>query len=489
MNSFSDLRQIRQILERANAPSEPRWYERAYARLQVFVKYVGVPALLLAAIIPVYEACRRYVEYRKQQSIQGTCADYAWTLLKAGEPQRAMAVLASLRDTGNYDAHTQYLRARILADTAIRQARQQQEAEDTINLLLLLHKNRSWFLGPLGSPRDILELRLGLVDISIQLTQARKAQALLRAIRASPDLMNQSLADAEVKLRAGKAHILLHETKLAEAPLLSAVRQFTRAGRSESAAEASFALGNLYATLNRSVDARKEYAVAEQNYTSRGDTFGLTRVTNNLANLSMRDQDLVRARYFFEREQTFARETGDNRGLARALVGLAAVSRNEGRLDESITLATEAVEAYRQQSDNAGLASAYQNLANTYVRQPNYPQALYFGKRALIMFEELRDITGVARTMGVLSRAALELQYDDDAATYTLGVITLNRFVGYERTSYGERDRLAQLNDLRSFKAKAGPAFDAHMAHAQMELRRIADQMRIETLDVSVPDV
>lgn len=206
-----------------------------------------------------------------------------------------------------------------------------------------------------------------------------------------------------------------------------------------------------------------------------------------MASISIRDDDLVRARYFFEREQKFARETGDDRGLARALVGLAAVARNEGHLEESISLATEAVEAYRQQSDSAGLASAYHNLANSYVRKPDYPRAIYFGKRALVIFQELRDLTGVARTMGVLSRSSLELEDDDDLAVYTLGAIAFNRHVGYERTSSGESDRRAQLGDLRRFRTRTGVGFDSYMSHAQSELLRLAEEMGLSGFDVSVP--
>lgn len=259
MNTIVELRRIRTILENAHAVPIARWYERIYARVQAFVRYIGVPALILASVVPVYECSRRYVEYLRQRSIYEACAEYSATLLKAGEPQRAMAVLNSLRDAASYDAHTQYMRARILADTAIRQARQQQEAEDTINLLLLLHRRHSWFLGRLGTPRDILELRLGLADISIQLTEAKKARALLSAIARSPELMSEPLANAEVQLRQGKINILLHETALAEVPLRQALSSFTNAGRTEGAAEATFALGNMYATLNRTDDARRHY--------------------------------------------------------------------------------------------------------------------------------------------------------------------------------------------------------------------------------------
>jgi tetratricopeptide (TPR) repeat protein len=487
MTTSRELRQIRSVLERAYPDSPTTWYERFYAQLQAFVKYIGIPALLLASVLPVYEFGSRYLDYQRKRQLRAAYVSYATDLLKAGENQRALAIITALKDVDQYDAKTQYVRARILVDTAIRQARQYQEAEDTTNLLLLLNKERSLLFEPFGTRRDVFELRLGLVDIELQRTQPKQAARLLDAIKSDQTMMALPLATAEIDLRQGRIATLLSDYSRAAAPLQRAATAFARAKRDESAAAANFALGTLFMRTSRSDEAEHYFSLADKAFSRREDKAGMIRVANNLAIVSSGRQDFARARYFYEREQKFSRDLGDDLGLARALTGLANVAREEGQYDESITLFMEAIEAFRQQGNSVGQAASYQGLANAYVRKGDYPRALYNARRALVIFEEMRDATGVARTMGVLARASVEVGNDEDAAVYTLGAIVMNRFLKYENTSYGQRDLADHLSMLRRLKVTLGDNFDFEMISAQATLRRLGERMQLGGLDTTVP--
>src|SRR5213075_54028 len=76
-------------LQQAFPRTQLGWPERAYRRLQLFAKYVGAPALILAAIVPTYNVVKAIRDYDDERSVRSAYASYTAELLDRGEVERA----------------------------------------------------------------------------------------------------------------------------------------------------------------------------------------------------------------------------------------------------------------------------------------------------------------------------------------------------------------------------------------------------------------
>ncbi len=71
-----ELNKIRNILEHAYRKPSPSLNQRIYQRTQLFLKYVGLPALILASIIPVKEAITSYIEHQNKKFVYSIYTEY-----------------------------------------------------------------------------------------------------------------------------------------------------------------------------------------------------------------------------------------------------------------------------------------------------------------------------------------------------------------------------------------------------------------------------
>jgi hypothetical protein len=128
-------------VERAYPDKPKRWYEKLHDKVVFFAKYVGLPSVLLAAIVPCYELSKAFVEHRNTKYLQETYTQHAQTLLERGNVDRASLLLADLKNGEQKRVENQYIQAKILAKEALTHGRRQLEAQDRIYLLLRDCKN------------------------------------------------------------------------------------------------------------------------------------------------------------------------------------------------------------------------------------------------------------------------------------------------------------------------------------------------------------
>ncbi len=133
------LGQILGILDRVSREKEQSWHERVYAKIQSVARYVGIPALALAAVIPVYNLGKAFVEYTNDRYVRSRYADYISSLLEKGEIERAKLILSDLENMKEFSAQTQYLKAKTLALRSVKLAMKGSSGSNSHSWILTLN--------------------------------------------------------------------------------------------------------------------------------------------------------------------------------------------------------------------------------------------------------------------------------------------------------------------------------------------------------------
>jgi tetratricopeptide (TPR) repeat protein len=316
------------VLERAHPDKPKRWLDKAYDKVAFGAKYIGIPGLVLAAILPTYNLVNDLIEYRNNQYLSRTYSDFAARLLERNELERASAILADLSSGTHKSVEHRYLQAKILAKVALYQSRRQVEAEDRIALLLEIHRNRGWLFPNLGGERELLDLEVALVDIDISLQRYAEAERKLKTLEA-PGRPLTDVTRAGLQLRWGQISILTFKDD-AEDILSRALPPLQKAGDPLTLAETWFQLAKARQFSSKDDAALEAYDKAQELYTAKNDRYNLLRVYNNLGMIHQSKLDYVKARGFYELQQRIARELGDDLGLGRALVNLSLIARARG---------------------------------------------------------------------------------------------------------------------------------------------------------------
>jgi tetratricopeptide (TPR) repeat protein len=248
--------------------------------------------------------------------------------------------------------------------------------------------------------------------------------------------------------------------------LLSGLAEAREAERDDLAAEANHAIGTSAILQGNYRKAMQHLEFARVGFQTLNDKNGLWRTYANIAmaqGSQLNWRDSLTARRYQER---YAREAKDELGIANALVGLSLVERNLGNLQRALTYALEADGMFERQNNLSGRAAALQNEANIYVRIPDYPKALDSANRAVTLFVESRDVRGVAATLGVLARAAGEVENHEDEVFALLASIGLRRYSGSDDLAAEKRDIKVFEGQLATLRERNERALITAMAAA-----------------------
>lgn len=483
--SARELAHALKLLLTSSAKRPETKLERFYSRIQSFAKYVGIPSLLIASILPAYNLTKGLVEYSNRSYVQEVQSRYASELLEKGEIDRAHFITSELPTPDRFDVVAHYNKARILAKKAIRQGQQYDQAQDIIGLLLRLQSSRPWLFPQVGRDDELFGLKLDLVELHTQRGNYGAATALLDELGQSVSRTRSELERARIDLR--RAHILVLTSKQMEAQglLLPILQVLEKHGAKAEAAEGNFVLAKSYQFANDHEKSLRHYSGARQSYEQLADYSGLLRTYNNMGMVYQDARDYERARYYYELQAQLARKLRDNLGLGRALVNLSLIDRNQGEFQRSIERASEAREAFQEQGNKLGIAASLHNLANTYVRTGDNAKAILLSKQAMLVFTELADVRGVARSMGLLGQAYQNLGNFEDAAFYILGAMQFNKFLGFERTVDGKRDLEVHEGQFEKLTKSMSPTRIGEIkAKVQREVRGTLDAVKLSRVGV-----
>jgi len=59
-----------EVLQKAFPEKQSKWYESIYENISVFVKYIGIPGLIIAALVPLYNLTNTALEYRNKSFVR-----------------------------------------------------------------------------------------------------------------------------------------------------------------------------------------------------------------------------------------------------------------------------------------------------------------------------------------------------------------------------------------------------------------------------------
>jgi tetratricopeptide (TPR) repeat protein len=410
-----ELRKIRAILE---PNKRKRWYEKLYSKILTFAKYVGIPALIIAAIGPIQKLVSDLVEYQNKALIQNVYLDYASTLLAAGSIDRADKLLTTLESQKDFDARLQYYKSKVLIAMAIQQGRNYAEALDTASILSEITEKKPLYFrfipdffpknfGPyfpsFGTAEDFMELNFALIDINIAQKDYAEARTKIDSMRGKREFVRNPTFTPNVQYRTGRLDVLQNKTSEGQQHLLTARDLGKTAGQTLLTANATFQLAKTYQQPGDRPTALLYYKEAEKGYASLPDNFGLLKTYNDIATVYFDDRNYDESANYSNKAQLVALEVGDDLGYARAIANIAAIEKMEHNYSRSITLSLAALGVFKQQGNLRGIMTSANILANAYEAIGDYADALAYGKQDFDASLDLEEPRQVSAACGILS--------------------------------------------------------------------------------------
>jgi tetratricopeptide (TPR) repeat protein len=475
------LAEIHQILLRAFPDRKKTFWERLYEAVHNGVKFVGIPAVIIAAISPLTDVWEAYVENHNKQLLIDTYTTYGNELLAHGDIDRASNVMGSLEVAQKRDVKTQYAMARISSSQAIKQGKNYQNAADQIELLLRLQRSGGFFFPRLGGPNELLDLQLVLIDIDLKRGEWNDAERKMNAFAKEIESDTSTFAQSGLLLRRGTLAVLRNQFRTAQNYLRRALVNLRHAQRSDLLAECYFELGKSYQFDHDYRSALVFYDSARSTFERVGDKFALGGVENNVGMIYLEQQDNEHARFHFENAQNIARETGDTLGIARATMNLAIVLKRSGDFLGAARKYLEAQESFRQLSNKVGIATTYQNLADIYDMSGDLAKGLHNGEQAALAFQELRDARGVEKSHATMTGLSRQVGDYPEAVYHGLVALFIRR-----GTHNPEYDRsVAELSRLRDLEGER--RFQGDVERALPRVRELLENIGFESVDLTIP--
>jgi tetratricopeptide (TPR) repeat protein len=471
------------VLRKAYPEPKSSRFNRIYDKVKSVANYVGIPGLIIAAILPVYTLVTSSIDYLNKNFVQSVYTSYAMDLLSQGETERADKVLADLDYAQKHDVKTLYTNAKIITQMAIKQGKRQQEATDRTNILLRLQRDKSIFFPKVGKRDEIFDLELGLADIDIQLQGYKSAENRLKRLRDAAANKLLPYQEGQILLRQGTIAVLQFRTEDAKSLLNSAVKKFEGLKEQGSLAESHFQLGKLYQFLNDDPAAEKYYLLARETFESQADNYSLLKVYNNLGMLNLDAKNDAMAKYYFGLEQHVARTVADEESAARALINLSIVAKNQGSLEEALRLALEAKQDFQKQAGNKlGVAAASVNLSSIYFRKGNYAQALSEADESLATFIDIRELRGAGTSLALLAHSSEMLgNWGEEVYYYTASLKILTN-LGSENIEAGRQNLATYRGALDAVKARLGIAeYNKLVEQAQPRLKELYEKLEMKS--------
>lgn len=402
MGDTDELARIRAVLERAYpaAPPPDPWHKRAVTGFYGFLKYVGLPAAILAAILPVKGFVTGQIDRRNAAHIERTYLDYARELFAKGETARAGALMESLEQSAGLRPESQLLTARMAVRDALESGRNPEVAIDSAVVLVALSENTPPFFPRALDDDGLVDLQLAIVDMQLKNGQPAGTDDRLAALRRDlgPDL-------DPARDRA----ILLREARLAQT-----LRQSDRVREMIDRLKAETDPDWVHAAELRQLDARSHLlggsldaahaaylSSLSQDRVGTGDAH-LSQIYERLGTVALNRSDWDAAEKYYTVALAFAERADLGRDAAEARRNLGVVYAQLDRLSEAEALSRAAMAFYTQQGNDRGLARSATGLSTIQLMQKKVDEALISAYTALsagISSRHLPSVAGGAETI------------------------------------------------------------------------------------------
>lgn len=387
------LEKIHETLGRAYPVKDAPWYKQAYEKFTSFVKYIGAPALIIAAILPVFNLVKVSIDTNNKEHFKSVYEGYVHNLLSNGEMERANELFDNFEKQEKRDIKSQYLYSKLLIEQTIRQGVYPEKAEDGVNILLALNKDKPLFFPTFGGEEEQLSLKFSLIDIYIQTQEYVKARNLLGAMGKN---QLSGIYNSIFYLKLSTLDVLTYKSKENRENLDLAVELLSKSERIDLYAEAIFQLAKHYQFSHLNLKALEKYDEAATLFKEIEDNRGLIKVLNNKAMIYQSESNYEQSRRLYIAELQLSRRIKDNPSIARCLVNLGGIELSNKNYNKALFYANEASELFHDMDSILGEATAHGILSDVYYEQNNLGKSIYHGKKCEVLYIESKEVRSIA---------------------------------------------------------------------------------------------
>ncbi|MBW3698473.1 tetratricopeptide repeat protein [Vibrio sp. T187] len=475
--------EIKKILNRAYPEPDTSLGHSVYIRIQFILKYLGIPALVMAAIVPVYDFGKGLRNNILNDLIIETYTSYSVQLLKNGKPDRAEKVILGLEHTRKSLPRVHYAKARISVKQAIMKGANVDETEDIINILLILNSKSNFITGKYGDESDLLSLKLMLAEMRIASAEYEGAIKILSELESYEYIPSEM--EAELYLKKATIHVWRNEFDKAEGSLLLASEILDEIGGFDDlAAEIVFQKAKNDQFQGKYDEAISEYIRSDYIFKDIGYNRGRIKSLNNLGMIySLRlyeGRDLYKASQYYLKSLDLAKTLKDDVSIARANLNIAQIKHKEGKLQESLQRYILALEFFSSAKNSYGMSISHSGLGMIYDLTGNEEKYYYHAMRAFDGFVSLKYLGDIGKHAGHVADAANALGNNKDFVIYDYLSLVYRRYVNDPKWENN-------FNILKSQKVILGKeTFYSYIEEAKNIAIDINLKLRITDIDLSI---
>ncbi len=431
------LKDILDTLERAYPNTEKSWLHVLHDRISNFLKYAGLPALVLASIFPVYNFVNSSIDNNNKKHFDSIYEGYVIKVLSSGDIKRANNLLKNFETKEKQDLTLQYLHVKLLIDKTIKLGVNPEEAEDGIKILLLLNKNKPIFFPAFGGKSEVISLNYSLIDIYAQTQQYKKAYNLLSSF-------DINSLNAEQKgiyyLKLATLDVLTYKSKTDDKNIMLSVELLEKTNKKDLIAEAVFQKGKHYQFSHDYKNALESYNYAQIKFGEISDNRGIIKTLNNRAMIYQFSGNRLRARELYIEQLHRSRRLKDAVAIGRSLVNLGGVEVGLKNYDSAFLYAMEAESIFKGTSNNIGAATAHAILSDIYYKKSNLGKSIEHGHKAQEIYLEINEISNLALSTHRLAKKYLILNNKDKAFQMFLASQVLFTYFNNNKSSIEQLD-------------------------------------------------
>lgn len=482
-----NVREIKKTLDRVYPHKEKGKTQILYKKIQNFIKVIGLPALILASILPIYELTKAIRTSSSNDLIVRTYRDFSNELLKEGHTDRAEKILSDINTNDRIDPRIHYSLAKINVQQSLLKGEDVSETEDLIRILILLHENSSILTGSYGEYEDYFALFLMLTEVYIAQGNYNLA---LTTLNEKKDLFNNASKEfkSEYLLKKGTIFVWEHKYEDALIHLDSAAKNVLRSNsKSSIIAEIQFQLAKNEQFKKEFIKAIELYKISAKLFNENNSERGQLKAFNNLGMIyydrEFDGKNHNMALDYYGKASSIAEKIDDLVALARAQYNVAVIKRQQGKYQEALQVYILSLENFKLGKNEYGVAISHSALGIIYKLLEYNEKAFYHSKTAFDKFIELKNINNLGSQAGTVADVSRNLGNERDFLIYDYLAFV------YKRAA-NDSDYTKNLKILRYQKSNIDDeTYFRYLQEAQNLARDINLKLSKLDIDLTIPNV
>lgn len=398
------LKDIKEILNRAYPEKKKGKFLEGYEKFQRIIKYVGIPALILASVLPVYEWSKSIKNRISRNTIINTYREYSSDLLLDGKVKRAEKVLLEVNSDKQMAPTIHYALAKIKVQQQILNPDNLEETEDILQILIRLNQNDNLFTGNYGDESELLSLKVMLAELHITKSDFELAKSTLLNEEKSLKYADNKLK-SEYYLKLGTIYVWEHKTTSANIYLTKAKNYLTNIKEKDVLeAEILFQKAKNFQFDREFFKAIDLYNSSLNLYSKNKSKRGLLNTYNNLGmiyynRLFEKNNDTLALNYYIQATE-IAEEINDNVATARAQYNTAIIKRKQGFVEDALQLYILALENFKISQNDYGMAITHSAVGRAYFTLGYTEKAFFHSKKGLDLLVKTKTLNNIGVQAG-----------------------------------------------------------------------------------------